>query len=166
MFAFACCSRSKKKELKLKPPEYVEPRKSAVELVKYEKVIGEFSDTSCEPVLSTTPTPPPRDESKRISFLVHDKEDNSKNSSEEDSLFNISVNHSILSEKIGASSSFRSRNVQILSGNGNEKVKQDEDDLSSRESEEIGDKIEPLFTLNISVKNERNGVLIHRKIYL
>lgn len=154
---FACCYRSKKKELK--PHEYVEPRKSVVELVKYEQIVGDFSDTSCEPVLSSTPTPtpPPRDESKRISFLVHDKEDNSKNSSEEDSLFNISVNHSILSEKIGASSSFRSKNVQILSGNENE------DDLSSRESEE---KIEPLFTLNISVKNERNGVLIHRKIYL
>jgi hypothetical protein len=152
---FGCC-RLKKKELNLKPPDYVEPRKSVVELVKYEQIVGDFSDTSCEQV---APTPPPRDENKRISFLVHDKEDNSKNSSEEESLFNISVNHSILSEKIGASSSFRSKNVQILSGSGKE------DDVS-RESEEIGDKIEPLFTINISVKNERNGVLIHRKIYL
>ena len=161
---FGCCM-FKKKVLKLEPPDYIEPRKSGVELVKYEQIVGDFSDTSCEQV-NSPPTPPPRDENKRISFLVHDKEDNSKNSSEEDSLFNISVNHSILSEKIGANGSFRSRNVQILSGNGNEKVKQDEDDLSSRESEEIGDKIEPLFTLNISIKNERNGVLIHRKIYL
>lgn len=144
----------KKKVLKLEPPDYIEPRKSGVELVKYEQIVGDFSDTSCEQV-NSPPTPPPRDENKRISFLVHDKEDNSKNSSEEDSLFNISVNHSILSEKIGANGSFRSRNVQILSG-----------DNMSRESEEIGDKIEPLFTLNISIKNERNGVLIHRKIYL
>jgi hypothetical protein len=155
MFAFTCCSCSKKKELNLKPPDYVEPRKSAVELVKYEQIVGEFSDTSCEPVLSA-PTPPPRDESKRISFLVCDKEDNSEKSSEEDSLFNISVNHSILSEKFGANSSFKSRNVMILSG---------KDDEVSNETE-IGDKIEPLFTINISVKNERNGVLIHRKIYL
>ena len=149
---FRCCM-FKKKVLKLEPPDYVEPRKSTVELVKYEQIVGDFSDTSCEQVASP-PTPPP----KRISFLVHDKEDNSKNSSEEDSLFNISVNHSILSEKIGANGSFRSRNVQILSG-----------DNMSRESEvssENGDKIEPLFTLNISIKNERNGVLIHRKIYL
>jgi len=146
MFAFCC--RSKKKELNLKPPDYIEP---VVKTVKYEKVIGELSDTSCEPVLSTPPTPPPRE---RISFLVHDKEDNSEKSSEEDSLFNISVNHSILSEKLGANSSFKSRNVMILSGK--------DDEVSS----EIGDKIEPLFTINISVKNERNGVLIHRKIYL
>jgi len=142
---FACCCRSKKKELK--PPEYVEPsKKSKVELVKYEKVIGELSDTSYEPVLSPTPTPPPRD---RISFLANEKEDNS---SENDSMFNISVNHSILSERIG---SFRSRNVRILKGN-----EQNVDELYN------GDKIEPLFTINISVKNERNGVLIHRKIYL
>jgi hypothetical protein len=156
MFAFVCCSRSKKKELKLKPPEYIEPRKSVVELVKYEKIAGELSDTSCEPVLSTTPTPPPRDKSKQISFLVCDKEDNSEKSSEDDSLFNISVNHSILSEKFAANSSFKSRNVMILSGK--------EDELTNQT--EIGDKIEPLFTINISVKNERNGVLIHRKIYL
>jgi hypothetical protein len=150
---FTCCF---KKKVKIQQSVYVEPTQSQrVQLVKYEKVIGEFSDTSCEVI---APTPPPRDENKRISFLVRgDKEDNSQKSGDEESLFNISVNHSILSEKFGASSSFRSRNVQILSGNG----KEDE-----KVSSEIGDKIEPLFTLNISIKNERNGVLIHRKIYL
>jgi hypothetical protein len=147
MFACGCF---KKKKLILKPPEYVEPRKSVIELVKYEKVIGEFSDTSCEQVLTSTPTPPPPPrESNRISFLVNDKEDNSDN----ESLFNISVNHSILSGKIGPNSSFKSRNVRILS-------KED------TESEDIGDKIEPLLTINISVKNERNGVLIHRKFFV
>lgn len=132
----------------MKSPEYVEPRK-CVELVKYEKVIGELSDTSCEPVMPCTPTPPPRNESNRISFLVKDKEDNSEN----ESLFNISVNHSILSEKIGTTSSFKSKNVRILS-------------KEESESEDIGDKIEPLLTINISVKNERNGVLIHRKFFV
>ena len=147
---FTCCF---KKKVKIQQSIYVEPTQSQrVQLVKYEKVIGEVSDTSCEVI---APTPPPRDENKRISFLVRgDKEDNSQKSGDEESLFNISVNHSILSEKIGASSSFRSRNVQILSGK-DEKV-----------TSEIGDNIEPLFTLNISIKNERNGVLIHRKIYL
>jgi hypothetical protein len=144
---FRCCF--KKRKLNLKPPEYVEPRKSVVELVKYEKVIGEVSDTSCEPVLSPTPPPPPPPR-ERISFLVNDKEDNSIKSSEDESLFNISVNHSILSEKFGNNSSFKSRNVRIL----------------RKEEEEDDKKIEPLFTLNISIKNERNGVLIHRKIYL
>jgi hypothetical protein len=148
---FSCCRLKKKVELKIKPPEYVEPR---VNLVKYEKVIGELSDTSCEPV---RPTPPPRDR-ERIGFLVCDKEDNSQKSSEEDSLFNISVNHSILSERIGSCNSFRNRNVQILSGNRSE-LEEGDDDVSR-------EKIEPLFTINISIKNERNGVLIHRKIYL
>jgi len=143
---FGCCFK-KKVELKLEPPRYIEPRASAVELVKYEQIIGEFSDTSCEPVLSPTPTPPPRE---RISFLVNDKEDNSIKSSEDESLFNISVNHSILSEKIG-NSSFKSGNVRILSGK--------DDELRDKE-------IEPIITVNISIKNERNGVLIHRKIYL
>jgi hypothetical protein len=145
---FACCF---KKNVKIQQPIYVEPRQSqCVELVKYEKVIGEFSDTSCEVI---APTPPPRER------IIKDKEDNAsykkntgdkKDTSDEDSLFNISVNHSILSEKFGASSSFRSRNVQILSG-------KDDNEM---------DGLEPLFTLNISIKNERNGVLIHRKIYL
>jgi len=143
---FGCCFK-KKVELNLEPPRYIEPRASAVELVKYEQIIGEFSDTSCEPVLSPTPTPPPRE---RISFLVNDKEDNSIKSSEDESLFNISVNHSILSEKIG-NSSFKSGNVRILSGK--------DDELRDKE-------IEPIITVNISIKNERNGVLIHRKIYL
>ena len=149
---FSVCCHFNKKELKLKLPEYIEPRKSAEEVVKYEKVIGELSDTSCEIV---RPTPPPRDR-ERISFLANDKEDNSEKSSEEDSLFNISVNHSILSEKFAANSSFKSRNVMILSTNGQKE----------ENNAEVSEKIEPLFTINISVKNERNGVLIHRKIYL
>jgi hypothetical protein len=149
---FGCCFK-KKVELKLEPPRYVEPRASAVELVKYEQIVGEFSDTSCEPVLSPTPTPPPRE---RISFLVNDKEDNSIKSSEDESLFNISVNHSILSEKIG--SSFKSGNVRILKKK-NDELRAEDEDLRDRE-------IEPIITVNISIKNERNGVLIHRKIYL
>ena len=88
--------------------------------------------------------------------FANEKEDNSKHSSEEESLFNISINHSILSEKLGSNGSFRSKNVQILCGN------EDNETDGSEENE----RIEPLFTLNISVKNERNGVLIHRKIYL
>ena len=151
---FGCCFK-KKVELKLEPPRYVEPRASAVELVKYEKIIGELSDTSCEPVV---PTPPPRDrdrERERISFLVNDKEDNSIKSSEDESLFNISVNHSILSEKFG-NGSFKSGNVRILSGK--------DDEL--RDNEMRDKEIEPIITVNISIKNERNGVLIHRKIYL
>jgi hypothetical protein len=140
--------------MKLKPPEYVAPRKSVVELVKYEKVIGEFSDTSCEPVMSPTPTPPPRE---RISFLVNDKEDNSIKSSEDESLFNISVNQSILSEKI-CNGSFKSGNVRILKKKDDE-LRNEDEDLRDRE-------IEPIITVNISIKNERNGVLIHRKIYL
>jgi hypothetical protein len=150
---FGCCFK-KKVELKLEPPRYIEPRASAVELVKYEQIIGEFSDTSCEPVLSPTPTPPPRE---RISFLVNDKEDNSIKSSEDESLFNISVNHSILSEKIG-NSSFKSGNVRILKKKDDE-LRNEDEDLRDRE-------IEPIITVNISIKNERNGVLIHRKIYL
>ena len=132
-------------------PEYIEP----VKLVKYEKVIGDVSDTSCE--LVPPPLPPPRDE--RISFLAKDEENNS---SENESMFNISVNHSILSEKIGASSSFKSKNVRILK----KREDSEEDNQSSEELRENDSKIEPLITLNISVKNERNGVLIHRKIYL
>jgi hypothetical protein len=154
---FGCCCLKKKVELKLEPPRYVEPRASAVELVKYEKIIGELSDTSCEPVMSPTPTPPPRDR-ERISFLVNDKEDNSIKSSEDESLFNISVNHSILSEKFG-NGSFNSGNVRILSG------KDEDKDLRDRDRE-IEREIEPIITVNISIKNERNGVLIHRKIYL
>ena len=148
---FGCCCFKKKVELKLEPPRYLEPRASAVELVKYEKIIGELSDTSCEPVV---PTPPPRDRA-RISFLVNDKEDNSIKSSEDESLFNISVNHSILSEKFG-NGSFNSGNVRILSGK--------DDEL--RDDEMRDKEIEPIITVNISIKNERNGVLIHRKIYL
>jgi hypothetical protein len=102
--------------------------------------------------MSPTPTPPPRE---RISFLVNDKEDNSIKSSEDESLFNISVNHSILSEKIG-NGSFKSGNVRILRGKDDEFR---EDDMKDNE-------IEPIITVNISIKNERNGVLIHRKIYL
>jgi hypothetical protein len=152
---FGCCFK-KKVELKLEPPRYVEPRASAVELVKYEKIIGELSDTSCELVMSPKPTPPPRDRA-RISFLVNDKEDNSIKSSEDESLFNISVNHSILSEKIG-NSSFKSGNVRILRGKDDE-LRNEDEDLRDKE-------IEPIITVNISIKNERNGVLIHRKIYL
>ena len=153
---FGCCCFKKKVELKLEPPRYLEPRASAVELVKYEKIIGELSDTSCEPVMSPTPTPPPRDRDReRISFLVNDKEDNSIKSSEDESLFNISVNHSILSEKFG-NGSFNSGTVRILSGK--------DDEL--RDNEMRDKEIEPIITVNISIKNERNGVLIHRKIYL
>ena len=152
---FGSCCFKKKVELKLEPPRYVEPRASAVELVKYEKIIGELSDTSCEPVMSPTPTPPQRDRDRaRISFLVNDKEDNSIKSSEDESLFNISVNHSILSEKIG-NGSFNSGNVRILRGK--------DDELRDRDRDR---EIEPIITVNISIKNERNGVLIHRKIYL
>lgn len=123
---FRCCLK-KRVVLKLEPPKYVEPR---VELVKYEQVVGDLC----------LKTPP----GERISFLVvHDKEDNSKKSSDDET----SVNHSILSGKNSVSSS--------------------ENGLILRKEEDLRDKeIEPLFTVNISVKNERNGVLIHKKIYL
>lgn len=118
-------------------PTYIEPT-GVVELVKYEKIIGDTSDTSCE-----APTPPPR-----ISFLLCEQEDNSNTSANdtntssssknsttesEDDMFNVSVNHNILSR------SFKRKVV------------------------DSHEKIEPLFTINISIKNERNGVLIHRK---
>lgn len=125
-------------------PTYIEPT-GVVELVKYEKIIGDTSDTSCEHV--DAPTPPPR-----ISFLLCEQEDNSntstnitsandtntssssKNSTTEsdDDMFNVSVNHNILSR-------------------------------SFKRKDDSSEKIEPLFTINISIKNERNGVLIHRK---
>lgn len=137
--------------------EYLEPIKNNVKLVKYEKVLGELSDTSLEQV---APTPPPRNDANRINFTLKENENNSEKSSESDSLFNISINHSILSEKIGCNTSFRSGNVQILSGS----IKNYED--GEEDTDSRGSNIEPLFTVNISVKNERNGVLIHRKIYL
>jgi len=142
-----CCSVKKRKRQKMVlEPTYIEPT-GVVELVKYEKIIGDTSDTSCE-----APTPPPR-----ISFLLCEQEDNSntiandnnntnnstsssnisisKNSTSEsdDDMFNVSVNHNILSR------SFKRKDVDSV------------------------EKIEPLFTINISIKNERNGVLIHRK---
>jgi hypothetical protein len=140
-----CCSVKKRKRQKMVlEPTYIEPTTGVVELVKYEKIIGDTSDTSCEQV--TAPTPPPR-----ISFLLCEQEDNSstnitstnntntssssKNSTSEsdDDMFNVSVNHNILSR------SFKRKEV------------------------DSPEKIEPLFTINISIKNERNGVLIHRK---
>jgi hypothetical protein len=61
-----------------------------------------------------------------------------------------------LSEKFG-NGSFNSGNVRILSGKYDDELRGD--DMKDKE-------IEPIITVNISIKNERNGVLIHRKIYL
>ena len=155
---FKCCYRKNRDEDVINVEDKINvdyivpvPRKKP----KYEKVFGEISDTSCENV--APPVPPPR----QINFQI--KEDNSQksSSSEEESLFNISMNHSILSESIHEIGSVHdvgsiheigsigSRGVRILTSERNDDAE-----------------IEPIFTINISIKNERNGVLIHRKIYL
>ena len=148
---FKCCYRTNhiiaEDEINM---DYIEPvpRKKP----KYEKVFGEMSDTSCENV--APPIPPPR----QINFKI--KEDKSS-SSEEESLFNISMNHSILSESIHEIGSVHDVNdigsIHKVGSIGSRGVRI----LTSERNE-----IEPIFTINISIKNERNGVLIHRKIYL
>lgn len=128
--------------------------------VKYEKIIGELSDTSCENI---PPPVPPRNVSQRNSQEVNQVEifKNENNNDDNESLFNISINHSILSGSLNklngsGSGSIRSGEIHILGDAG---------DTESGTSEEKNE-IEPLFTLNITIKNERNGVLIHRKVYL